>query len=48
VNLVADGLILSDIGSGADNEEVGQTGNLAQIKNYYVLRLLRLCGPDCC
>jgi len=31
VNLVTDGLVLSDIRAGADDEEISKTGYLAQI-----------------
>jgi hypothetical protein len=49
VNLVADGLILAGVRSGANQEKIGETGDLAQVERDQILRLLGLgstCGCD--
>jgi hypothetical protein len=46
VNLIADRLVLTDIGSGTDKEVIGEAGDFAKVQNYDVERFFRLCGSN--
>jgi hypothetical protein len=46
-DLLGNGLDLPGVGPGADHEEVGKRGDLAQVKDPDVGRFLRFGGADC-
>jgi hypothetical protein len=47
VNFVTDRLVLPGVVSRADEEVIGEAGDLAKIEDYDIVGLLGLCGPDC-
>ena len=48
IDLVADGLVLAGIGTGANQEIIGKTGDFSKIENYQVQGFLGLSGVGCC
>jgi hypothetical protein len=46
INLIADGLVLTDVSTGADQEEVGEACYVSQIEDDSILRLLGKGGSD--
>jgi hypothetical protein len=48
VDLVTDCLVLASIGAGADQEVIGEGGDLSEVEDDNVLSLFRLRGSDGC
>jgi hypothetical protein len=48
VNLIADSLILTNVGTSANEEVIGEACDLSEIEDHHVLRFLGMGGSNCC